>query len=111
MTNEFIKGWYAQQDRVETINRANGWWDDANRNRIELIMLIVTELAEAVEALRHGNMPSDHIPACTGEVEELADVVIRIMDYAAGFELPLAEAIELKTEFNASRGYKHGKAF
>src|SRR4051812_19887045 len=32
------------------------------RNDSEMLMLTVTELAEAVEGLRHGNPASDHIP-------------------------------------------------
>ncbi len=106
----FVTYWTWQQEEVADVNQANGWYDGSH-TRTELIMLMVTELAEAVEALRHGNKPSEHIPAYTGEVEELADAVIRIMDYAARYDLPIAEAIEAKTQFNRGRGYKHGKEF
>ena len=39
---------------------------------------------------------------------ELADVIIRIMDYARGKGLNVAEALVLKMEYNTTRPYKHG---
>ena len=59
--------------------RAHGWWD-AERNNGEMIALMHSELSEALEAERHGNPPSDHIPKFSGMEEEFADVIIRIMD-------------------------------
>jgi NTP pyrophosphatase (non-canonical NTP hydrolase) len=43
--------------------------------------------------------------------EELADVVIRIMDYAFGHDFDVAGAILAKIEYNKSREFMHGKAF
>ena len=43
--------------------------------------------------------------------EELADVVIRIMDYSFGKDLDIAGAILAKMEYNESREYMHGKSF
>ena len=43
--------------------------------------------------------------------EELADTVIRIMDYAFGNDLDIAGAIIAKIEYNKSREYMHGKSF
>ena len=42
---------------------------------------------------------------------ELADAIIRIMDFAQEYDLNLADAILAKHEYNKSRPYKHGKAF
>jgi hypothetical protein len=71
-----------------------------------------SELSEALEALRNGNQPDDHIPEFTGAEAELADVVIRIMDVAAAKGWRVAEAIMAKTSYNKTRPFKHGgKAF
>lgn len=68
------------------------------------LMLIVGEVAEAHEAFRKG--------ATTEEfTEEIADAVIRIADLCAALDLPLVEAIQLKSEKNRVRPYKHGKRF
>jgi NTP pyrophosphatase (non-canonical NTP hydrolase) len=89
--------------------KANGFWE-SERNPSELLMLIVTELAEVCEALRHGDPKSTVIPF-SSVAEELADAVIRIADMAQGLGIPLSEAILAKLEYNKKRPYKHGKHF
>lgn len=85
----------------------HGWWDD-NRNDGEQIALMHSELSEALDALRHDNPPSGHIPEFSGLEEELADTIIRIMDYSAGNNLRLGEAVVAKMRYNEGRPYKHG---
>jgi len=75
----------------------------------EKIALIHSELSEGFEGVRHGNGPSDHIPEFSMLEEEMADAVIRILDYSGAKELRLGEAILAKMTFNATRAYKHGK--
>ena len=74
-------------------------------------MLMVSELGEALEGYRHGNPPDSHCPEYTSLEVELADCVIRIMDFSKGFNLRLGEAIKAKHEYNKSRPFKHGKRF
>lgn len=95
---------------VHEIAKDKGFWDKP-RNDAEMMMLIVTEIAEAVEGQRHGNGPSEHIPHFSCVEEELADAVIRIMDYCGGRGVRLAEAIVAKMKFNATRARMHGKKF
>lgn len=82
--------------------------NNENGNRL---MLMVSEVTEAHDALRHGNPPDSHIPEFSGAEAELADVVIRAMDLAETNGWRLAEAIEVKMAYNANRPYKHGKKF
>lgn len=83
------------------------WWTDADGNRIsrnkgELLMLMVSELAEAMEGERK-NLPDDKLPHRKMAEVELADTIIRILDYAAGFEYDLDGAFKEKMAFNAVR--------
>ena len=92
----------------------HGWWDDGveSRNTLELLMLVVCEVAEAAEHYRdgrgvneiffHENGKPDGIPI------ELADVLIRIMDLSAAWGFDLDEAIRMKAEYNKGRPYRHG---
>jgi NTP pyrophosphatase (non-canonical NTP hydrolase) len=84
-----------------------GWWDEPNSNG-KNFMLMVSELAEAMEADRYGNPPSNKIPSFLGIEEELADVIIRILDFAEYHDFDVIEAMRAKVVYNRTREYKHG---
>lgn len=73
------------------------------------LMLIVSELAEGLEAIRHGNPSSEHIPDFDGLSEELADVIIRVCDLAGYLGLNIGNAVVAKMDYNAGREHMHGK--
>lgn len=104
----FITYWNYVQEEVHGIAEEKGWWDE-ERNQAEILCLIHAEVSEALEALRNGNPTSYNIRTHRQLTEELADVVIRVMDYAGGVNLPVAHAIIEKMEYNATRKYRHGK--
>ena len=80
--NEYFKQYFEDiQSRIHTNAVAHGWWDEPREDGT-LIALIMSEAAEALEALRKGNGPDEHCPQFSGAEVELADVVIRIMDMA-----------------------------
>jgi NTP pyrophosphatase (non-canonical NTP hydrolase) len=88
-----------------------GWWTDlhtgepmAHRPHFvgEKLMLVVSEIAEAMEGHRKGLM-DDKLPHRTMIEVELADAVIRIADLAGGMKLDLGGAIAEKMAFNAQR--------
>jgi len=67
------------------------------------IMLIVTELAEAVEADRNGDWYALR--------EELADVAIRLFDLCGYLSIDLDAEVRRKMDINAGRPRKHGKEY
>ena len=77
-----------------------GFWDK-DRNLGEALMLIVTELAEAMEAHR--------IQDEQNFKEELADSFIRLLDLCGGLKIDIEEEIYKKSIKNKNRPYKHGK--
>ena len=95
-------------------------------------MLIVSELGEALEAHRmnervkkehlqdatdHYVKSSDHFKLyykriIKGSVEEeLADVLIRLLDLCGYEKIDIQKHVELKMLYNSMRPYKHGKEY
>ncbi len=103
--------------------RSKGWWPQfdesggnapceplASLNVPEKLMLIVTEVAEAMEDYREGKMTEtvSEKGKPGGFSSEMADVVIRVADLCGALGIDLEGAIERKMKFNATRSYKHG---
>lgn len=72
----------------------SGWWHDARtgalkeRNRGEMMMLMVSELAEMHRGVTNGGM-DEHLPQYTSASVEAADFLIRIGDFVHGFGFDL----------------------
>jgi len=94
------------QDCHETA-KAKGFWDK-ERNVGEMLMLIVSELGEAIEAHRTGN--AGLLKKDTFE-DELADTAIRLFDLCGGLGIDLEKQLEWKMSFNQTREVRHGKAY
>jgi len=95
---------------IHSTSKKKGWWDE-NRNDGECIALMHSELSEALEWLRDKSDTrgmSDHIKDYQGIEEELADVIIRVLDFAEARGLDVAGAIIAKMEYNERRSFKHG---
>lgn len=84
------------------------WWHDIDtgerlvRNKGELLALIHSEISEVLEGVRKNKM-DDHLPNRKAEEVELADALIRIFDYAAGFGLDIEGAYQEKSAYNKVR--------
>lgn len=116
-----------------------GFWDK-NRNKSELLMLIVTEIAEACEALRKNNRQISlkeynenqdkyiktlakqgvHLGFQMHEPnrwkkdtfeDEIADVFIRLGDLCEAENIDIEWQIKEKMKYNKTRERLHGKKF
>jgi NTP pyrophosphatase (non-canonical NTP hydrolase) len=83
------------------IAKEKGFWE--SKNIPEKLMLINSELCEALEQLRNQNITEFNV--------EIADVFIRLFDLCGYLEIPIKEYIDSKIELNKTRAFKHGKAF
>lgn len=101
-------------ETAQVVHAANiKWWQDIKtgepieRNKGELLCLIHSEISEAMEGERKGLM-DDKLPHRRMAEVELADALIRILDYSAGFGYDIQGAFDEKMAYNAQReDHKH----
>lgn len=84
------------------------WWhhprtgERLDRNKGELLCLIHSEISECMEGERKRLMDT-HLPHRLMAEVELADVLIRIFDYAGAFGYDLDGAVAEKRAYNKQR--------
>lgn len=87
-----------------TIHRRNHkWWHDEKGHPIkrdagELLALVVTEFSEHIEGFRRDLM-DDHIPHRKMDEVEIADAVIRILDFAKGYKIKISMRKPINSAF------------
>lgn len=89
----------------------HGWWDE-KRGFPEIVALIHSELSEALEEYRNRRTETEIYFGDGGKPEgipiELADAIIRILDFCGYAGIDIDAAITQKHEYNKSRPYRHG---
>lgn len=106
---DFIASLAMLQAEVHQCNIDHGFWTPpASTEDGTKIALIHAELSEAIEAIRDGDLPDKHLPHLNSVVVEMADAVIRCMDFCERHGYPLGQAIVEKAKYNITRPHKHG---
>ena len=101
-------GFYLNGLAAEVHQANEKWWRDSvteqpiDRNMGEMLMLVVTELAEGMEGYRK-SLPDDHLPHRPMLEVELADAIIRILDIAGANCMDIGGAFVEKMEYNKKR--------
>ena len=72
-------------------------------NQPEKLLLVHSEVSEACEALRKGDID--------GYQTELADILIRVLDICGSLDIDITRVLAEKMEFNEYRPHKHEKRF
>jgi NTP pyrophosphatase (non-canonical NTP hydrolase) len=116
----------AVSNRIHENAKAKGFFDEGDKKNIgEMLMLIVTEVSEAMEADRNGHFYDKEVDFVThnqGDFfesvfeghckntfeDEMADIVIRVMDMCAFKGIDLEWHILQKIRYNETRPHKHG---
>jgi len=109
-----------------------GWWDSPNQEERpevsavampldmlpEKLLMLHTEISEVVEAFRlhkGRELGISTFPTYFGDdgkpegiAIELADLLIRLLDICAAYNIDLDEAVRTKYQYNKNRPFRHG---
>lgn len=123
-----MKGINELSKEIHQNAKNKGFFDD-EKNIGEMLCLIHSEVSEALEADRKSQRTFSNIKAINGWIadkdfilsfknnvkdtfdDELADIMIRVMDLAAFKGIDLEQHIKAKMRFNSLREHKHGKKY
>lgn len=116
-------------------NKEKGFWDDSSKDVKDKkdvalkLMLITSELGEAMEAHRKGyfaekiafnnaiqEKPEEFKDFFEDDIkdtfeDEIADALIRILDMCGGYNIDIDFHVENKLKYNATRPKLHGKKY
>lgn len=86
---------------IHANQRKAGWWDKPRQDGT-LFMLMVSEISEAMEGARK-DLNDDKLPHHKMVDVELADALIRILDYCGAHDIDIGGIVAEKRAFNMVR--------
>lgn len=118
---EFRRQFQELMDEAHNTALEKGWWN-LSLTFGEQLLLFHAEISEALEEYRSGHslteiyylstpdgMTSNHThEKPEGIPIELADLLIRVFDTCAYYNIDLLDAILIKMEYNKTRSFRHG---
>lgn len=119
-TTHYNESEFQELQSIAHINSIDkGFWNNTAALPFEhvaaiKISLMHSELSEALESIRKKESPQFFVADEKGNKKpegwavELADCVIRMMDFCECYEVDLLQMIRDKMEYNTTRDYMHG---
>ena len=126
-----VEGLRKLAESIHDGNVEKGFWDD-ERQIGTLLMLIVSELAEAMEVHRKTGAVATPLYSVVGALssledeefkrafeanfkdtfwDEIADAIIRLLDLCGKYGVDIDRHVSYKLRYNSMRPHKHGKNY
>lgn len=106
------------RDHCYNESKAKGWHTEKNPNIAAFCTNLHGEVSELWEAWRKGaldkpcdkaeKMEANGVPVLTSAEEEIADILIRALDFSYVLNVDVGRAVEAKLQFNRTRPHRNG---